>query len=223
MNTSLNKAVLVAVLVAVFLGQILGAAAGEGKPEVTGKNRKMVYYTVREGDNLSLIAEKTGVTLSSLIRTNRLSSTVIYPKQVLVIPGNTPDFGMALSRGFSRDEIMLLARAIYAEARGESFTGQVAVGAVILNRVENREFPKTISEVIMQNQSGTFQFTPVEDGSINLEPDEIAICAAIKAISGHDPTGGALFFYNPETASDQWIRTLPVISRIGNHVFASKS
>ncbi len=223
MSTNLTKAVLLTTLLVLFFGAVMKAAAGENIEKSTGKNQKSLFYTVREGDNLSTIAEREGVSLHALIRANRLSSTVIHPKQVLIIPGHSPDFDLAISRGFTRDEIMLLARAIYAEARGESFTGQVAVGAVILNRLQNREFPKTIREIIMQKQSGVYQFSPVADGSIHMEPDEIAICAAIQAITGHDPTNGALYFYNPETATDQWIRTLPVLARIGNHVFASKT
>lgn len=222
MSTNLTRAVLALCLLAVIFGAI-GAAAGEDGLGLTGKNKKVIYYTVREGDNLTSIAEKNGVTLSSLIRANRLSSTVIYPKQVIIIPGRNPDYDLAISRGFTREDVGLLSRVIYSEARGESFTGQVAVGAVILNRLENRGFPKTIREIIMQRQSGTYQFSPVEDGSINLVPDEIAVCAAIQAMAGHDPTNGALYFYNPDTASDQWIKTLPVISRIGNHVFALKT
>lgn len=222
MSTNLTRAVLALCLLAVIFGAI-GAAAGEEGLGLTGKNKKVIYYTVREGDNLTSIAEKNGVTLSSLIRANRLSSTVIYPKQVIIIPGRNPDYDLAISRGFTREDVGLLSRVIYSEARGESFTGQVAVGAVILNRLENRGFPKTIREIIMQRQSGTYQFSPVEDGSINLVPDEIAVCAAIQAMAGHDPTNGALYFYNPDTASDQWIKTLPVISRIGNHVFALKT
>lgn len=163
------------------------------------------------------------MTLQSVIRANRLSRTVIHPKQVLLIPGANPDFEIALSRGYTRDDVFMLARAIHAEARGESFTGQVAVGAVILNRLESEQFPGSIREIVMQKNNGTYQFTPVQDGSINLEPDEIAICAAIQAMAGHDPTNGALYFYNPETATDKWIRTLPVQTRIGNHVFATKS
>ena len=222
MSTNLTRAVLALCLLAVIFGAI-GAAAGEESLGLTGINKKVIYYTVREGDNLTSIAEKNGVTLSSLIRANRLSSTVIYPKQVIIIPGRNPDYDLAISRGFTREDVGLLARVIYAEARGESFTGQVAVGAVILNRLQNGGFPKTIREIVMQNRSGTYQFSPVEDGSINLVPDEIAICAAIQAMAGHDPTNGALYFYNPDTASDQWIKTLPVISRIGNHVFALKT
>jgi len=223
MSTNFTRAVLVTALLVCIFGGVMGAAAGEEKGKFSGKNQKIYFYTVQEGDNLSAIAEKNGISLRTLIRANRLSSTVIFPKQVLIIPGLAPDFELAISRGFSREEVLLLARAIYAEARGESFTGQVAVGAVILNRLASHEFPKTIEGIIMQKHRGTYQFSPVEDGSINLEPDETAICAAIQAIAGQDPTGGALYFYNPETASDQWIKTLPVIARIGNHVFASKT
>lgn len=223
MITNLTRAVLLAALSVLLFAGVIGAAAGEDSWVPAGKNQKISYYMVREGDNLSTIADKTGVPLSALIRANKLSSTVIYPKQVLIIPGHYPDFDLAISRGFTREETMLLARAIYSEARGESFTGQVAVGAVVLNRLESREFPKSVREIIMQKQSGVYQFSPVEDGSINLEPDEIATCAAIQAIAGHDPTNGALYFYNPETATDHWIKSLPVIARIGNHVFASKT
>ncbi|MCL6478270.1 MAG: cell wall hydrolase [Peptococcaceae bacterium] len=222
MSTNFAKAVLITALLVLFSGIVMGAAAGEGDPNLAVNNQKKKVYTVQEGDNLSKIAEKTGVSVPALIRANRLSSTVIYPRQVLIIPGSDPDFGIAISRGFTREDVMLLARAIYAEARGESFTGQVAVGAVVLNRMESRDFPRTIRDVIMQRQSGTYQFSPVKDGSINLEPDETAICAAIQAMAGHDPTNGALYFYNPETASDCWIKTLPIVARIGNHVFASK-
>lgn len=223
MSTSFARAVLVIALLAVCSGFVMGAAAGEDKYIETYESRKMVFHTVREGETLYSIADKNGVSLQSLIRANKLSKTVIHPKQVLIIPGVTPDFEIALSRGFTRDDIMLLARAIHAESRGESFTGQVAVGAVILNRLESREFPNTLREIIMQKHSGTYQFTPVQDGSISLDPDDTAICAAIQAMAGLDPTNGALFFYNPETASDQWIKTLEVQTRIGNHVFASKT
>lgn len=220
MRTNLTRAGIIIALMALITVNVIGAAAGA---ETAGNGTKKSYYTVREGDNLSVIAQKTGVTVRALVRANRLSSTTIYPNQTLIIPGGDPNFDVALSRGFTREDVLMLARAIYAEARGESYTGQVAVGAVILNRLESKEFPKTIREIIMQRQCGVYQFSPVEDGSINLEPDDIAICAAIQAMAGDDPTNGALYFYNPEIASDRWIKTLPVISRIGNHVFASQT
>jgi len=187
--------------------------------------RHVLCYTVREGDTLEGIARQMNVPLISLLEYNKLHSSLIRPGDILIIPGQVAgDVPAVLSRGnINREDLMLLARLIYAEARGESFTGQVAVGAVILNRLASPGFPKTIREVILQRNDHVYQFSPVKDGSINLQPDEKAINAALQAMMGRDPTNGALFFYNPRTASDRWIRTLPVITRIGNHVFASRA
>lgn len=180
-------------------------------------------YTVREGDTLYGIAREYRVAVRELMRANNLSGSLIRPGDILTLPEKSAA-SERLSRGdISREELMLLARLIHAEARGESFEGQVAVGAVILNRLSSPQFPKTISDVIFQKSSRVYQFSPVGDGSINLEPDEKAVQAAVQALSGKDPTGGALFFYNPDISADQWIRTLPVMIRIGNHVFATCS
>lgn len=180
-----------------------------------------VNYTVKEGDTLYGIAQEYQVAVRELMRANNLNGSLIRPGDILLVPEKNPSSGR-LSRGdISREELMLLARLIHAEARGESFEGQVAVGAVILNRLASPHFPKTIPEIIYQKSNRVYQFSPVGDGSINLEPDEKAIQAAIQALSGRDPTGGALFFYNPDISKDQWIRTLPVVTRIGNHVFAT--
>ncbi len=89
-----------------------------------------------------------------------------------------------------------------------------------MNRLASPHFPKTITNVIYQSSDQVYQFSPVGDGSINLEPDEKAVRAALQALGGEDPTGGALFFYNPDLSRDSWIRSLPVITRIGNHIFA---
>ncbi|MDD3653380.1 MAG: cell wall hydrolase [Desulfotomaculaceae bacterium] len=182
-----------------------------------------ISRVVQKGDTLYDIAMDYNVPVRELMRTNNLAGSLIIPGQVLVLPeknaGDNP-----LSRGdFSREDIMLMARLIHAEARGESFEGQVAVGAVILNRLANPHFPKTIREVIYQKNDRVYQFSPVGDGSIKLEPNEKAVQAAVQALHGKDPTGGALFFYNPDISSDKWIRTLPVITKIGNHVFATSS
>lgn len=115
-----------------------------------------------------------------------------------------------------RDDTNLLARTIYAEARGEPYIGQVAVGAVILNRTRSSEFPKTISGVVYQ----PWAFTAVHDGQINLAPNNTAYRAAQDALSGWDPSGGAVFYYNPRTATSRWIFSRPVIKTIGKHVFA---
>ena len=112
-------------------------------------------------------------------------------------------------------DLNLLARAVYAEARGEPYTGQVAVAAVILNRVRSSSFPNTISGVIYQ----PWAFTCVNDGQINLSPNATAIKAAQDALNGWDPTYGCLFYYNPKTATNSWIRQKEVRLTIGRHVF----
>ena len=203
---------------------IPGATAGTEKEVVKKNNYQTIVYTVQPGDTLSEIAVFFNTSLRLLIRANGLETTVIHPGRHLVIPPQDQLYGIHPSRGgISREDLMLLARAIFAEARGESFTGQVAVGAVIMNRVNSAFFPDTVREVIMQRNRQTFQFTPVANGTINLEPNQTAIEAAVKALEGHDPTGGALFFYNPAISTDRWITTLPVVTHIGRHVFATKT
>ncbi len=199
------------------------AQAGTEK-EVVSTAAEPVTYTIQAGDTLSEIAYEFNVDLKQLIRVNNLKTTVIHPRQKLVLPPEGEMETTVLSRGnISREELMLLARAIHAEARGEDFLGQVAVGAVIVNRVHSKHFPDTVREVIMQRNKHVFQFTPVSNGTINLEPDQSAIDAALEALEGNDPTGGALFFYNPTISTDKWITTLPVVTRIGRHVFATKT
>ena len=110
----------------------------------------------------------------------------------------------------------LLAKLVYAEARGESYKGQVAVAAVVLNRVKSSQFPNTISGVIYQSGA----FSCVSNGSINNTPDSSCIRAALDAMNGWDPTGGCLYYYNPKKTSDSWIRTRTVVTVIGSHSFA---
>jgi len=111
--------------------------------------------------------------------------------------------------------VNLLARAIYGEARGEPYTGQVAVGAVIMNRVRSSKFPNTISGVIYQ--SGAFD--AVSDGQINLTPDSTARKAAQDALNGWDPSYGAIYYFNPNTATNKWIWSRPMTVTIGKHRF----
>lgn len=118
--------------------------------------------------------------------------------------------------GFSSSEVYLLAKTIYAEGRGEPYTGQVAIGAVVLNRVRSNDFPNTISGVVYQKHA----FTAVSDGQINLTPNETAMKAARDAINGWDPTGGALYYYNPAVATSSWIFDRQTVTVIGKHVFA---
>lgn len=118
--------------------------------------------------------------------------------------------------GVSQSDLDLLARCVYGEARGEPYVGQVAVAAVVLNRVESKSFPNSIAGVIYQSGA----FTAVSDGQINLSPNDVAYNAARDALNGYDPTNGCLYYYNPATATSKWIWGLTVKLRIGNHSFA---
>ena len=115
----------------------------------------------------------------------------------------------------SANNVDLLARIINGEARGENYTGQVAVGAVVLNRVRSSSFPNTMAGVIYQPGA----FTAVSDGQINKPVVQSCYNAARDALNGWDPSGGALYYYNPKTATSDWIWSRPVVARIGNHVF----
>ena len=116
----------------------------------------------------------------------------------------------------SSNDIYLLAKCVHAEARGEEYIGQVAVAAVILNRVESPEFPNTIAGVIYQ----PWAFTAVHDGKINLEPNQSAYNTSKDAMNGWDPTYGCLFYYNPAVATSKWIFSRQTVVTIGKHVFA---
>lgn len=122
----------------------------------------------------------------------------------------------AASSGSSSD-IQLLARAINGEARGEPYEGQVAIGAVILNRVKDSRFPNTIAGVIYQSGA----FTAVSDGQINqaMEDEATVMKAARDAMNGWDPTDGAVYYFNPTTATNKWIWSRPLIKTIGKHRF----
>ncbi|WP_018247391.1 cell wall hydrolase [Orenia marismortui] len=114
------------------------------------------------------------------------------------------------------EDLYLLAKIIHAEARGEPFIGKVAVGAVIINRVNSNKFPNEILEVIQE----PLAFTAVNDGQFNLEPDHQSYQAAILALQGNDPTNDALFYYNPIKTTSNWIYNRPVVAQIGKHIFA---
>ncbi|WP_106766008.1 spore cortex-lytic enzyme [Paenibacillus faecalis] len=125
------------------------------------------------------------------------------------------DLSSANAMGLSDNDVKIMANAVYGEARGEPFEGQVAVAAVILNRVKSPNFPNTPSGVIFQPRA----FTAVADGQIYLTPNETARKAVIQAINGWDPSGGALYYFNPETATSEWIWSRPQIKTIGRHIF----
>ena len=133
-----------------------------------------------------------------------------------ILAGQAQNSSSSNNTGVSDSDLYLLARTIYAEGRGEPYTGQVAIGAVVMNRVRSPQFPNTIAGVVYQKHA----FTAVSDGQINLTPDDKAMKAARDAINGWDPTGGAIYYYNPAVATSAWIFDRQTITVIGKHVFA---
>ena len=131
------------------------------------------------------------------------------------LSGSTSSSGTTTANKVSNSDLYLLSCCIYGEARGESYTGKVAVGAVILNRVASSSFPNTVSGVIYQNGA----FTCVSDGQINLGTNDECTRAAQDALNGWDPSGGALYYFNPATATSKWIWSRKQIVTIGKHIF----
>lgn len=176
-------------------------------------------YKVRRGDSLWLIGQRYGVSVEAITKANGLAGTLIYPGQILTIPQSAPANPSRGSGGgrawLTEGEIDLLARLIRAEAGGQPYAGQVAVGAVVLNRVKSPLFPNTVSGVIYD----PWQFEPVSNGTIYQPADATAYQAALDAINGWDPSGGALYFYNPAKAWSPYLASRPYATTIGEHVF----
>ncbi|CAM5785324.1 spore cortex-lytic enzyme [Brevibacillus borstelensis] len=116
----------------------------------------------------------------------------------------------------NRSEMQMLAQLVYSEARGEPYVGQVAVAAVVMNRLQSSNFPNSIQEIIFQ----PYAFTAIDDGQYWLTPGKTAYRAAYEAVRGWDPSGNALFYFNPKTATSKWIWSRPQIKKIGSHIFA---
>ena len=129
--------------------------------------------------------------------------------------GGSTSTGTSGSNRQDKGDLYLLAKVIYGEGRGEPYKGMVAIGAVVLNRVSSSQFPNTIPKVVYQKGA----FSIVDDGQINLTPDQQALKAARDAMNGWDPSGGALFYYNPKKTSNKYILSRPVITVIGDHRF----
>ena len=148
---------------------------------------------------------------------NGLTADGICGKKTLAAMGISSSSSSSSSSSTSSSDLNLLARLISAEARGESYVGQVAVGAVVLNRVKHSSFPNSISGVIYQPGA----FSCLNDGQFWQPVADSSYKAARDALNGWDPSGGAIYYYNPVTAKSQWIRSRPIIATIGKHVFCS--
>ena len=152
---------------------------------------------------------------------NIIKIIMLFLIMILIIIGiillNKTNQNISYAASSNASDIQLMARAINGEARGEPYEGQVAVGAVILNRVKSSQFPNTIAGVIYQSGA----FTAVADGQINvpIEEGSSVYKAARDAMNGWDPTGGCIYYFNPDTATNKWIWSRPQVKTIGKHIF----
>ncbi|MCC3357156.1 LysM peptidoglycan-binding domain-containing protein [Bacillus sp. REN16] len=192
-------------------------------PSPTTKNKCEVVA----GDTLYSIATRNGTTVDAVKKANNLSSDLLSLGQTLTIPSmSTPittetSFASKQQPAKNQEEVEWLAKMIFSEARGETLEGQIAVGAVIMNRVKSPLFPNTVKDVLFEKSYGYYQFTPAETGAINTAtPNSQHLEAAKRAMNGEDPTNGALFFYNPDKTSSSYLRSRTVSTKIGGHVFA---
>lgn len=186
--------------------------------EVTAIQKKLKNWGYYTGSVDGIYGSRTETAVRYFQRKNGLVVDGIAGKNTLAAMGIQSSSSSPASSsvgGYSSGDLNLIARAVYGEARGEPYTGQVAVAAVILNRVRDSRFPKTVAGVVYQ--AGAFDV--VADGQINLTPNDTAYKAVRDAVNGWDPTYGCLYYYNPRTATNKWIRSLPISTTIGSHVF----
>ncbi len=186
---------------------------GSRGSEVTQIQKKLKRWGYYSGNVDGIYGSKTVSAVKYFQRKNGLTVDGIAGTKTLAAMGIYSSTSSGSSS--SSSDLNLLAKLVYGEARGEPYTGQVAVAAVVLNRVKNSSFPNTISGVIYQ--SGAFDV--VSDGQINLTPNATAKKAAQDALNGWDPSYGAIYYFNPNTATNKWIWSRPMTVTIGNHRF----
>ena len=190
---------------------------GSSGVNVKSLQKKLKNWGYYKGSVDGIFGSKTKEAVKYFQRKNGLTADGIVGKKTAAALGLSISDGNSSSNSeYSDSDIYLLARLIYGEARGESYVGQVAVGAVVMNRIKSSSFPNTMSGVIYQK----YAFTAVSDGQINLTPDATAKKAARDAMNGWDPSYGALYYYNPAVATSSWIFSRKTTTTIGNHVFA---
>ena len=179
---------------------------------IQDKLKRWGYYT---GSVDGIYGSLTVAAVKKFQQKNGLAVDGIAGTKTLNAMGIMTSSSSGGSSSNNSSNVNLIAKAIYGEARGEPYTGQVAVGAVIMNRVKSSKFPNTISGVIYQKGA----FDAVSDGQINLNPDSTAKKAAQDALNGWDPSSGALYYFNPSTATNKWIWSRPLTVTIGKHRF----
>ena len=183
--------------------------------EVTQIQTKLKRWGYYNGSIDGVYGTQTLNAVKSFQRKNGLTADGIAGPKTLAAMGINSSSSSSSGSASNSSNVNLLAKLIYGESRGEPYTGQVAVGAVVINRVKSSSFPNTISGVIYQSGS----FDAVSDGQINMTPDSTAKKAAQDAINGWDPSYGAIYYFNPNTATNKWIWSRPMTVTIGKHRF----
>ena len=219
MKTGRKRLLVSAVLLAVCISAILGLCAnaasfrrGSSGSTVTRIQQRLYDWGYYSGNVDGVFGSGTEKAVIFFQKSCGLTPDGIVGAQTLEALGIE-----AADTSARSNDVMLLARLISAEARGEPYSGQVAVGAVVLNRIEHPSFPNTLSGVIYQNGA----FSCMLDGQWNAEVTDSAVRAARDALSGWDPSGGAIYYFNPSTATSSWIWSRPLIVTIGKHRFCS--
>lgn len=187
----------------------------------SGKQVKLIQQKLKnwgyyDGEIDGIYGSATTKAVKKFQTVNGLSVDGIVGKKTAQKIGITLTGSVSSGSSYNSQDVYLLAKCVYAESRGEPYTGQVAVAAVVLNRVRSSSFPNTIAGVIYQ----PYAFTAVADGQINLEPNQTAYNAVRDAMNGWDPTNGCLYYFNPATATSSWIWSREVKLTIGRHKFA---
>ena len=197
-----------------FLGFYFGSVDGKFGPKTLESVKHFQWKFGMKADGV--VGPKTKLKLWEATKQWSPDKTMDKPKSNTgAAPTNKGSISVSNNLGLSENDLNIMANAVYGEARGEPYIGQVAVAAVILNRVRSSSFPNTVHGVIFQPRA----FTAVADGQIWLSPNETAKKAVRDALNGYDPSGGCLYYFNPDTATSAWIWTRQQVKKIGKHIF----
>lgn len=204
--------VVVLFIITIGIGVFATSRRGSSGSEVKQIQEKLKRWGYYSGSIDGIYGSGTEAAVKKFQKSNGLTADGIAGKRTLEAMGISSG---SSSSGSSSNDLSLLSRVVYSEARGEPYVGQVAVAAIVLNRVSNSSFPNSVAGVVYQ--SGAFD--AVSDGQINLTPDSTARKAAQDAINGWDPTYGCIYYFNPSTATSKWIWSRPQVVTIGKHIF----
>ena len=199
-------------LIGICYGVFAVSRRGSSGSEVRQIQEKLKRWGYYNGSVDGVYGSKTEDAVKSFQRKNGLTVDGIAGRKTLNAMGI---YSSSSSGGSSSNDLNLLSKVVYSESRGEPYTGQVAVAAIVLNRVKSSSFPNTVAGVVYQRGA----FDAVSDGQINLTPDSTARKAAQDAMNGWDPTYGCIYYFNPATATSKWIWSRPQVVRIGKHIF----